>query len=125
MTQGKLGSKHECRVCGKKFYDLGKPKATCPQCGTDQKEPARERKSAAPPPRRRAGPAVKRRIPRSMDSDRTTAPEPLPDSVCVELRPAKNPGSDGVEDDAGDGFVADKADIDVADPDALEGEEEE
>ncbi|MCP4664328.1 MAG: AMP-binding protein, partial [bacterium] len=28
-------------------------------------------------------------IPRSMDSDRTTAPEPLPDSVCVQLRPVK------------------------------------
>ncbi|MCP4658923.1 MAG: 1,4-dihydroxy-2-naphthoate polyprenyltransferase [bacterium] len=28
-----------------------------------------------------------------MDSDRTTAPESLPVSVCVQLRPAKKPGS--------------------------------
>jgi len=58
MTQVMLGNKHECRVCGAKFYDLGKPRAVCPQCGTDQKNLAPESKSSSR--RRRASPAVKR-----------------------------------------------------------------
>ncbi len=94
MTQGKLGNKHECRVCGKKFYDLGKSKAICPQCGTEQKDQPPEKKAASSSRRRRTVPAVKERI----------------------------PASDAIEDDAGDGFVDDKAGID---PDALADDEEE
>ncbi len=37
MAELKLGTKHECSSCGTKFYDLGKPRQICPQCGTDQK----------------------------------------------------------------------------------------
>lgn len=95
MTLGKLGNKHECRVCGKKFYDLGKPKAICPQCGTEQKEMPSERRSASSR-RRRTSPALKERI----------------------LVP------NGIEDDGGDDFADDKAEIDI-DLDGLEGEDDE
>ncbi|MDX1632519.1 MAG: FYDLN acid domain-containing protein [Thermoanaerobaculia bacterium] len=33
-----LGTKHECVECGTRFYDLGRPAAVCPACGTDQNE---------------------------------------------------------------------------------------
>ena len=36
MTE--LGNKHECLSCSTKFYDLGKSKLICPNCGADQKE---------------------------------------------------------------------------------------
>lgn len=34
MSENKLGRKWDCRSCGAKFYDFGKPEATCPKCGT-------------------------------------------------------------------------------------------
>lgn len=37
MAELKLGSKYECYNCEVKFYDLGKTKPICPQCGADQK----------------------------------------------------------------------------------------
>lgn len=37
MAELKLGNKYECYNCGGKFYDLGKTKPICPQCGADQK----------------------------------------------------------------------------------------
>ena len=36
MPDSNLGNRHECSDCGIKFYDLGKPKPTCPKCGTVQ-----------------------------------------------------------------------------------------
>lgn len=33
-----LGTKHECPSCGTKYYDLGKPKAACPKCGSSEEE---------------------------------------------------------------------------------------
>jgi uncharacterized protein (TIGR02300 family) len=35
-----LGIKFECGECGTKFYDLGKPAAVCPKCGTAPKRDA-------------------------------------------------------------------------------------
>ena len=49
MTEPKLGTKHECQSCGTKFYDLGRPKQICPQCGTDQKAQEEEEASASAP----------------------------------------------------------------------------
>jgi len=37
MPELKMGVKRECFNCGTKFYDLGKPEAICPKCGSDQK----------------------------------------------------------------------------------------
>ncbi len=30
-----LGTKHTCKDCGTRFYDLQKPEAICPKCGCD------------------------------------------------------------------------------------------
>lgn len=48
MADVKLGEKHTCAECGAKFYDLGKPNAVCPKCGTPlpQPEPTRGRKAS-------------------------------------------------------------------------------
>jgi hypothetical protein len=45
-----LGKKYECFSCGTKFYNLGKPEAICPKCGSNQKD-ARSEESPAPAPR--------------------------------------------------------------------------
>ena len=34
MPKPELGQKHECDDCGARFYDLGRPEASCPKCGT-------------------------------------------------------------------------------------------
>ena len=40
----KLGKKWNCFSCGAKFYDLSKPEAVCPKCGSNQKNaPAKQR----------------------------------------------------------------------------------
>jgi hypothetical protein len=44
-----LGRKYECPDCEVKFYDLGRPQAFCPKCGTDLKSDVDEVRS--PPPR--------------------------------------------------------------------------
>jgi hypothetical protein len=33
----KLGKKWTCFACGVKFYDLSRPDALCPKCGSNQK----------------------------------------------------------------------------------------
>lgn len=33
-----LGTKFECSECETKFYDLGREKAVCPQCGHEMKK---------------------------------------------------------------------------------------
>ena len=45
-----LGKKYECFNCGTKFYNLGKPEAICPKCGSNQKD-AKSEESPAPAPR--------------------------------------------------------------------------
>jgi hypothetical protein len=53
-----LGKKFECFNCRTKFYDLGKPEAVCPKCGSNQKD-AKEGEEAAPPaPRVRRPPPI-------------------------------------------------------------------
>jgi uncharacterized protein (TIGR02300 family) len=37
MDKSKLGTRYTCFDCKKKFYDLNRPVAICPGCGTDQK----------------------------------------------------------------------------------------
>lgn len=37
MANTKLGEKHICFHCEKKFYDFGKSEVVCPSCGADQK----------------------------------------------------------------------------------------
>lgn len=36
QNKAALGKRYTCFSCGAKFYDLNKPEATCPKCGTDQ-----------------------------------------------------------------------------------------
>jgi uncharacterized protein (TIGR02300 family) len=50
MAAKDLGTKHVCFKCGTKFYDLKKPEALCPKCGTDQKLSPANR--PAPEPRK-------------------------------------------------------------------------
>ena len=38
LDKSKLGNRYVCFSCGCKFYDLNRPVATCPECGTDQAE---------------------------------------------------------------------------------------
>lgn len=46
MDKSKLGQRFTCFSCGTKFYDLNRPQALCPECGTDQAEaPAKDMKA--------------------------------------------------------------------------------
>src|SRR5262252_1731458 len=45
-----LGKKFTCYNCGTKFYNLGKPEAICPKCGSNQKN-AKADDAPPPPPR--------------------------------------------------------------------------
>lgn len=36
--RAKLGTRYTCSNCGTRFYDLNRPKAVCPECGTEQKK---------------------------------------------------------------------------------------
>ena len=46
LDKAKLGSRYVCYECGTKFYDLNRPKATCPECSADQAgAPARDIRS--------------------------------------------------------------------------------
>ncbi|MCB9675414.1 MAG: FYDLN acid domain-containing protein [Alphaproteobacteria bacterium] len=38
LDKTKLGTRFTCFSCGTKFYDLGRPVPTCPECGADQTE---------------------------------------------------------------------------------------
>jgi uncharacterized protein (TIGR02300 family) len=38
MPAKDLGAKYVCFKCGTKFYDMKRPDAICPKCGTDQRE---------------------------------------------------------------------------------------
>ena len=53
MPEPKLGNRHECSECGAKFYDLGRPTAICPKCGTVQDD-----SSDAPSRKRRKSPTA-------------------------------------------------------------------
>jgi hypothetical protein len=52
MPAKDLGVKHTCWKCATKFYDLKKPDAVCPKCGSDPKA-APVTKSSPPAERRR------------------------------------------------------------------------
>ncbi len=56
-----LGSKFQCSECDTKYYDLGRDKALCPQCGHEMKkeDPLKAktaRKRPAPEPAKAAKP---------------------------------------------------------------------
>jgi hypothetical protein len=36
LDKSKLGKRYECFKCSVKFYDLNRPTAHCPACGSDQ-----------------------------------------------------------------------------------------
>ncbi|CAM4378824.1 TIGR02300 family protein [Corallococcus sp. ZKHCc1 1396] len=38
MPAKDLGNKHVCFKCASKFYDLKKPDAICPKCGSNQRD---------------------------------------------------------------------------------------
>ena len=56
-----LGNKYECFSCEVRFYDLGRPAAVCPSCGTDQADYTEEEKSDQLTPRNTARPATKKK----------------------------------------------------------------
>ncbi len=41
LDKTKLGTRYTCFSCGTKFYDLNRPKPTCPECGADQNDAPR------------------------------------------------------------------------------------
>ncbi len=56
-----LGSKFQCSECDTKFYDLGRDKALCPQCGNEMKKEdplkaksARKKPAPKPQPKSKA-----------------------------------------------------------------------
>ena len=49
MVKAEWGTKHTCRNCGAKFYDLKKTPAVCPKCGTEQtREKPKLKRAPAP-----------------------------------------------------------------------------
>ena len=43
LDKARLGTRYTCFKCGTKFYDLGRPVPSCPECSADQREaPARD-----------------------------------------------------------------------------------
>ncbi len=92
-----LGRKHHCFKCSSKFYDLKKPKALCPKCGSDQADAPL---IVAPPP-----PPVKR-APRMVDP--VEEPEPV----------------EAAEGEEGAAAVDDDAELDLDTEDAVGVEEE-
>jgi hypothetical protein len=81
----KLGTKHLCFSCHKKFYDLNKPEPVCPRCGANQTEKPKEPKVPAlsPPPRKERG----RDITPLLREDDREEPESLDDADEVDTSP--------------------------------------
>src|SRR5215813_3956823 len=82
-----LGKKFTCYNCGTKFYNLGKPEAICPKCGSNQKN---AKADDAPPPAPRP--------PR-----RQILMEPIPDETPEfgeEPPAAEEDAAEGEEDEA-------------------------
>lgn len=46
----KFGKKFTCWKCSAKFYDLNKPGAKCPKCGSDPAEDPNRGMATPPPP---------------------------------------------------------------------------
>ena len=77
MPTRDLGTKHTCFKCDTKFYDLKKPQAVCPKCGSDQRE--------APP---------EAKLPK-----RPVRPEPLIDEQAEETEEAAEEAEDDADDE--------------------------
>ena len=50
----KYGLKFECFACQTLFYLMGRPEATCPKCGVDQRERPKDAPKESPRPKRAA-----------------------------------------------------------------------
>ena len=105
MAKPELGTKRVCVSCGARFYDMLKPRAVCPKCGTEQ--PADQPRS-----RRTAGNVIEEKRPKKVvasddgDSD-------------VEVEAAEDETEEGALEDASE--LEDDAD---AIPDEIEAEAE-
>jgi len=77
-----LGNKFECAECGTKFYDLGKPSAVCPKCGTAPNRDAGEVERRVPLPRVRVEPEEEEVAVVVADDD---APEEVVEEVDEEV----------------------------------------
>jgi len=81
LDKAKLGQRYTCYECGTKFYDLNRPAALCPECGTDQVDaPKRDMRSILSSGRR-----VKRE------------PEPEPEPETEEDEDSSQDGLDDPE----------------------------
>ena len=105
MAKPELGMKRVCVSCGARFYDLAKPRAVCPKCGTEQ--PLEQ-----PRTRRPVGNVVEDKRPKK-------APVNDDADSDVEVETADEEAEDGVLEDASD--LEDDAD---AIPDEIEVEPE-
>ncbi len=105
MAKPELGTKRVCVSCGARFYDMLKPRAVCPKCGTEQ--PLEQPKT-----RRPVGNVVEDKRPKKVvatdDGD-----------TDVEVEAAEDEAEEGVLEDASD--LEDDAD---AIPDEIEVEPE-
>lgn len=102
MSKPEWGTKRQCQSCGAKFYDLRRPRITCPSCGAevDRESPLKSRRSRASAPKPVAKEAAK---------------------PAVLVAAAKNgEAADTIEDaDVGDAGLADDL-ADEADDDIIE-----
>ena len=64
-----LGTKHTCEECETKFYDLGKPDAACPQCGTEVSKEAAKPQSKSKSKKSKKSASTKKAKAKASDKD--------------------------------------------------------
>lgn len=103
-----LGDKHTCADCETKYYDLGRPDATCPKCGSANR--VDDEIAVAPP-----------RAPRPRPQPKPAAPvEDAPDEDAPD---EDAPGEDAPGEENGEN--ADDEELDLGNEDEIETGEEE
>ena len=100
LDKAKLGSRYVCYECGTKFYDLNRPKATCPECSADQADaPARDIRSL-------------------LSNSGKKVPEEKPEPVQEE--PAADDSEEEEEEEEEEGGPAEFGEADAEIPEAFE-----
>ena len=127
MSNPKLGTKHICKSCDTRFFDMKKSPAVCPKCGTEVKE-AKVAKAKRPAPEAEPTPAVapaKESEPKNDpaakdggDGEQSELEEEL-----AELLPADDDDTDEDaldDDEEEDGLIEDASDLSEVDDDLSE-----
>ena len=76
MPAKDLGVKHICWKCGTRFYDLKKPDAVCPKCGSDPRAAPSNKPAPAAERRRAAKEPVQEDLPEPVEEGEDEADEP-------------------------------------------------